>query len=335
MMNIFGLTHYTSGCGYHRILLPLGFMDGVKAYASNMITQETREGWDILLYNRVCPYDHDWQTIKDGMGVKVVCDLDDYWRLPPNHINYEFYQKTAERIERNIAQADLVTVSNERIAEKARQFNDNVVIVPNALPFGRNQYGDERIESDRVRIFWAGSVTHEHDLKILRGPVNRLKQYADKIQMVMAGYNDTDSYTKSIWDRMFSAFTAGGQLPYKKIHSLMPAEYMASYEHADLMVIPLEASEWHSCKSNLKILEAAAKKIPCIVSNVEPYSRDTDAPVLLVNNKKDWFEHIKLLTLDHEARKEYGQRLYEWAVAKYSLADVNRKRFQSFKKIIT
>lgn len=332
-MNIIGLSHYTSGCGYHRIILPMGFMDGIKGYVTNMITQDTSQGWDVMLYNRINPYDHDHATMRETMGVKIVQDLDDYWRLPPNHINYGFYEKTAERIEKNITQADLVTVSNEAIAEHALRFNSNVHILPNALPYGRNQYGTERVESDKVRIFWAGSVTHEHDLKILRNPINRLRQYADKIQMVMAGYNDTDAYTKSIWDRMFSSFTLGGQLAYKKIHSLMPSEYMAAYEHADIMLIPLESSEWHGCKSNLKILEAAAKKIPCIVSNVAPYNRDKDAPVLWVNSQKDWFEHLKLLINDEAARKEYGEKLYEWAVGKYNLADVNKRRAELFKGI--
>jgi glycosyltransferase involved in cell wall biosynthesis len=329
-MNILGLTHYTSGCGYHRIILPLGYMQDTKAYATNMITQETAQGWDVMLFNRICPYDHDFETIRKDMGCKIVVDLDDYWKLPPNHINAGFYEKTAERIERNIAAADLVTVSNEAVAKHARKLNNNVVVLPNALPFGLNQYNDFKQDSQRVRILWAGSVTHEHDLKIIRNPVARLKQYSDKIQMVMAGYNDTDAYTKSIWDRMFSSFTMGGQLPYMKIHSLMPAEYMAAYEYGDIMVIPLESSEWHSCKSNLKILEAAAKRIPVIVSNVAPYNQDADAPVLWVNKQSDWFEHLKYLINNEEARKEYGEKLYQWAVSKYNLADVNTRRREAF-----
>ncbi len=332
-MNVIGMTDQNSGCGYHRILLPLGFMQDIKGYVTNYITPDKTDGWDILIYNRLSPYDADWNKARELLQCKVVIDLDDYWKLPPSHINYGHYEEFGKRIENNIATADMVTVTNEALAAKVRPFNTNIKIFPNGIPFGSNQFTEDKVNSERVRIFWCGGVTHEQDLKLLKGPITKLKMYSDKIQMVLGGYTDTDPYSKSIWDRMFSYFTSGGSLPYKKLYSTRPINYMQIYEHADIMVIPLHDSEWHSCKSNLKILEAASKRIPCIVSNVEPYNNDKDCPVLWVNSQKDWFNHLNYLILNPEARAELGQQLYEWAKKKYNLKDINVGRRKAFADI--
>lgn len=325
-MNIIGITHQMSGCGYHRILLPLGFMDDVKGYVTNVITDDKTNGWDILLFNRVCPYDTDLQETKQLLNCKIVMDIDDDWDLPPSHMNYYQFQELADRIKRNLSNADMVTVTNVNLLKKVLPYNSNSHVLPNALPFGRNQYHDERQPSDKIRIFWAGGATHERDIALLKNPIQKLKMHRHKIDMVIGGWNEDDEMSKAVWTRMWSSFTSGGQLPYTKIHALPPTQYMNAFEHGDIMLIPLEQSDWHSCKSNLKILEAASKRMPCVVSKVQPYSLDADAPVLWVEKQSDWFKHINLLVNDADARQEMGNKLYEWAKEKYNLTDINQKR---------
>ena len=327
-LNIIGLTNKESGCGYHRVILPLAFMDGINGYVTNFITEDKTDGWDLLLYNRICQYDINWDKTKELLGCQVVMDIDDYWKLPVNHLNFENYKGMGDRIERNISQADLVTVTNLTLWNKVKEFTDKAIVLPNALPYGINQFTDTKAPSDKVRIFWCGSVSHENDIKILREPLKRL---TGNIQMVMGGYNDTDPLTKSIWDRMFSMFA--GKHPSLKLHSTSPVAYMDAYNHADIVLIPLEDSEWHGCKSNLKILEAAAKKLPVICSNVAPYNLDTDAPVLWVNNQKDWFRYINLLINNPSLRENLGNELYAWATKRYNFKEINEQRNAAYKSI--
>ena len=331
-MNIIGVTHKESGCGYHRVMLPLAFMNDIKGYVTNYITEDKTDDWDILLYNRICQYDINWNKTKELLGCQVVMDIDDHWQLPLNHLYYNTYQDIAERIERNLMQADLVTVTNSNLLNKVKQFNDNVIVMPNALPYGLNQFNDTRVKSDKVRLFWCGSISHDNDIKILKEPLKRLQGRKD-IQMVMGGYNDSDAYTKSIWDKMFSMFT--GNLPSIKLHSASPTQYMDMYNFADIVLIPLEDSEWHACKSNLKILEAAAKRLPVICSNVAPYNMDVDAPVLWVNNQKDWFRYINLLTNNPSLRENLGNELYAWASKRYNFQEINQQRYDAYKSSIS
>jgi glycosyltransferase involved in cell wall biosynthesis len=328
-MKIIGLAQKESGCGYHRIQLPLVHMESGERIVCDIPTAEILErGWDVLTFNRICLFDEIWPNVKEATGVKVVMDMDDYWELPPSHPLYITYKTLSKRIITNIEHADLVTVTTEALAEKVRPYNANVIILPNAIPYGLEQFTADRVESDMVRVFWAGGSTHERDLEIVRGPIKRLIQYPN-VRMVLGGY--TESMT---WRRMFSSFTSGGELPYMKIEGLPPSEYMSMYEHADIMLVPLEESRWHSCKSNLKLLEAAAKKIPVICSRVPPYSVDEDAPVLWVEKQSDWYKQMKYLINDKEARENYGQRLFEWANRKYNFAAINRQRQSAFADLI-
>lgn len=329
-MNILGMSQEHSGCGYHRVVLPLGFMDDVTGYVTNVVTEDKFEGNDILLFNRLSQFDSDWPQTKKLMGAKVVMDIDDYWHLPPSHINHRGYELFSGRIEDNLRAADLVTVTNEALLRKVLPFNLNAIILPNALPFGRNQFTDERAPAtdDLVRIFWAGGATHARDIELLRGPFKKLDRR--KVKMVLGGYTDGDPASKAIWSRMFSAFTAGGTLHWTKLHGTGPSNYMDMYRFADIVVVPLERSDWHACKSNLKLLEAATKRLPVIVSNVAPYNVDSDAPVLWVNKQTDWTEHLNFLINNAGARAEYGQRLYEWAKEKFDLTEINKTRRSAY-----
>jgi len=329
-MKVLGFANRNSGCGFHRVIMPLAMMQDVQACICVVPRAEViQEGFDVLLYNRQSVWDNNWKKIKNELGIKIVMDLDDGWVLPYSHAMFETYWDLREKIENNIRYADLVTCTNERLADKIRPFNTNVTIIPNGIPFGYQQYHQERRDNERVRIFWAGGDSHERDLKILSNPIKRLIPQSKKILMVLAGYVENET-----WKGMFRDFTGGGRLPYKKYHGTEPNQYMIAYEDADIMVIPLEETEWHSCKSNLKLLEAACKKLAVVVSRVEPYSLDSDAPVLWVDKQTDWFEHLNFLINNEQARKELGERLYEWAKAKYNLTEINERRRTIFESLI-
>lgn len=152
--------------------------------------------------------------------------------------------------------------------------------------------------------------------------------------MVIGGYSDINDLSKFIWFKMWQHFTLSNKLHNKILKGLEPIEYMKLYEEADIALIPLEQSDWHGSKSNLKILEAAAKKIPVVVSCVEPYSLDTDAPVFWVKKQSDWFNHLNKLILNKELRNEYGEKIYQWAKSKYNFSDINARRRTAFENLI-
>jgi processive 1,2-diacylglycerol beta-glucosyltransferase len=330
-MKIIGISNPNSGCGYHRVINPLAYLDGERYITNFPHEDKLKEGWDIILFNRISPVDADWNKVKKLCGAKIVMDMDDDWVLPAGHINYDEYQQYKPRIENNLKIADLVTVTHERLADRCKQFNDNVVVIPNALPFGHDQYNDERLPSDEMRLFWAGGISHLKDIEILRNPMKRISQLRG-IQTVIGGYSSDNQYTKAIWDRMVSAFTNSLKIRGMVLESLTVNDYMNHYHHADLMLLPLEQTTWHGMKSNLKLLEAGAKRVPVICSRVHPYL-DGNPPVFYIDKQSDWFEYVNDINNNRTMLKTWGDWLHDWA-KQFDLLEWNKYRKQCYQSLL-
>ena len=131
---------------------------------------------------------------------------------------------------------------------------------------------------------------------------------------------------------MIAAFTNGLKLNPTIYNYSEVTSYMAAYCDSDISLIPLVDSKFNSMKSNLKVLETAAKKNPAIVSNVHPYRGFY--PACHVNSQKDWYYWIKLLVNDPDARKHYGNALFEYCNKNFNLHEVNKHRFAIYSKLI-
>jgi hypothetical protein len=330
-MRILAITSKQSGVGYHRIMMPLVNMKKDYCLITDTLSEETFEGkFDIVVMNRMLANIKPEQMIewRKKYGFKLVVDNDDYWHLEPIHILYQDYilKKIPEQIINWIQIADLCTCTHERLAEEIYKHNTNIEILPNAIPYGEEQFILDKKPSNLVRLFWSGSGTHGRDLEILRNPMKRINF---PVRTIIAGYNEGE---KHIWDNMICAFTNGLKLN-PTIYNYNPVtEYMAAYCDSDISLIPLVDSKFNSMKSNLKVLETASKKNPAIVSNVHPYKGFY--PACHVNSQKDWYYWIKLLTHDQAARKQYGNDLYEYCNKNFNLHEVNKQRFAIYNKLI-
>jgi len=329
-MRILAVTSKFSGVGYHRIMMPLVNMQ--KDYC--MITDTINElvfdnNYDIVIFNRFLTSTDAKLLVKMKLkyNFKLIVDNDDYWILPPSHVLHERYKESniSEIITEYLRVADLCTCTHERLADEIYKYNTNVEILPNALPYGKEQFQDDKLDSDMVRLFWSGSGTHAPDMDILRNPIKKINF---PVKTVIAGYNLGE---KHIWDRMIGVFTNGLKLNPTIYDYAGVTKYMGAYADSDISVIPLVDNKFNAMKSNLKVLETASKRNPAIVSNVHPYK---DMPVCYVNNQKDWYYWIKLLTFDDAARIEYGQKLFEYCDRVYNFDAINNKRFAIYNKLI-
>ena len=207
--------------------------------------------------------------------------------------------------------------------------NSNVVILPNALPYGEDQFTDVREKTDKVKFVYTGSITHENDIKILQFPLKRVagdSNLKSKVFFELCGFNDEGEGSAAIWHRMISNFTCGLKLGGTRRY-LPVTEYMNFYNDADCSLVPLVNTKFNRMKSNLKLLEAACKKIPVIASNVPPYS---GSPMIEVNSQGDWYKEIKKVTEDSIYREEKGLMLHEWAKNNFNLFKVNQLRKQVY-----
>lgn len=328
-MRIIAFIQTTSGPAYHRIIMPLLLMSNVDSnidvyITNNLDEKDFEKGCDVLMYNRIVP-DHALPTIaklKKQYGFKVCVDVDDYWELDKHHILYNNYieQDFASKQIEQLKLADIVMVTNDRLANKVKPFNTNVYILPNAIP-KQGQFDIEKIASPFTRLFWQGSQTHRKDIELLLPASAALLQIAPQIKMVMAGYDDNCME----WKSMVHNYTSALRHQYKLIPAEPIVSYYQVYKEADICLIPLLESNFNQYKSNLKVLEAANLGLPCIVSNVHPYK---DLPVIYANKSNDWAKEARRLVGSKKQQKEAGAKLKEYCDLHFDFYKINELRKQ-------
>jgi glycosyltransferase involved in cell wall biosynthesis len=330
-MRIITVGQRNSGVSFHRLFNPVIYLPKQYAMMTDVLTEEELEkGYDILFINRyIAAMEVDEVVrLREKYGFKLVVDVDDYWNLDAWHILYGKYP--TQKVIDHIKVADLVTCSNNDLAVHIDKLNQNWVVIPNALPYGEDQFTDVKTESDKVRFVYAGSVTHEKDIAILKNPMKRVagdSMVKNNANFILCGYSE-DKQVSETWGRMINDYMCGFKVDGYIRGALPVDQYMNFYNEADACLVPLVDSKFNSMKSNLKVLEAATKNAPVICSNVKPYSECKH--IIRVNNQADWFINIKKVVKDATYRQEMGIANGEWCRENFNLVKVNKLRKQVF-----
>lgn len=338
-MKIIAVGFQNSAVAYHRLFLPLAFMteNGSVFFTDTLNDDLLKEGYQILLINRYIQGLELDQILafKKQYDFKLVVDIDDFWHLDYWHILSSKYP--TQKIIDHIKAADMVTCTNKELRDEILPINNQVHVLPNALPFGQDQFTDLRQPStdERVRFVYTGSMTHQKDVELLKNPMKRVAgdgHLTKQIHFCICGYDPDNTTTHSVWHKMINDFLYGFKVPGYVRAALPVTQYMNFYNEADVSIVPLVQSRFNGMKSNLKVLEAACKKIPVVASFVKPYC---ECPyVHPIESQSDWYKAIKKMTVDAIYRQERGIANHEWCVENHSLAKINETRKQLLHSLI-
>jgi hypothetical protein len=334
-LRILGSGSRHSGVTYHRIALPLSTMEKQYALITDTPTEEMIKEKDIniFLVNRFCETESlikilEW---RQKYGFKLVVDIDDYWELFTQHLSYSNYRLNGigKIIQSYIKHADLVTCTHSRLWAEIIKINKNCKVIPNALPFDKDQFTIVKIPHDKVTIAHTGSITHYPDIKQLKAPIYALskdKRFVANTRMLLCGWNE---FNKWHWDEMANIYTANERLEYKILKSLPVDLYMNHYAEADILVTPLLDNRFNKLKSNLKALEAGAKNIPIMTFNRDPYA---DIPTIFpVTN---WEKDLRRMAESKDMREDYGLSNGEYVRKHYDLFRHNLARTAIYNKLL-
>jgi len=366
-----------SAVEYHRLFIPFKkienviFTDNIEAYEpSDLIKNNVTQVW----FNRnISPLtlnpDPIYKKLK-SMGIKIVVDIDDYWKVGFGHVLYDVMIKMNLK-NSNVSQikyADYVVTTHGKLADiiktEIKVPSHKILIAPNAIDPQERQYSKE-YDYALENIFWQGSVTHQFDLKVAASAINEL----DK-RIFIAGYVKESYYTKTDksklsaepsghlfddrpwiytlpvserWkyyedkgERIYHWAEIGKMFNKKQFIPELPVErYMEFYENKGITIIPLESSKFTSCKSNLKMLEAGWAKKPVVVSGVHPYTPLAKHGVncLIARDRQSWKDNIKMLLDNPELAEDLRMKLNEDVKDNYLIEKVNQTRIQLINKI--
>lgn len=324
-MKVLSYIKGNDGSSYHRVTMPNRTIDA-EIREVNELTEPDLAWCDILHFSRHTIIAARYlDELRRKHGFKIIVDNDDWWEVHPDHPKYHVWTKgnTALQVRAHMMYADAVTCTHERIADAIREINPNVYVIPNALDYGKGQYKyKKQKESDRVRLLYASTIMNYSNTAIIAGAMKRLKDLP--IEVVIAGHHDSP-----LFDILVKNLTGDGLIPHRFTKWGSIDSYMKGYE-GDIGILPSKPTVFNSFKSNLKVLEFGAMKIPAVVSQVDPYM---GMDVNYFTGENSFVDQVTRLVLEPEYRKGCGEELYRFCKDNYTLQDYAELRLSIYKEV--
>lgn len=192
------------GVGYYRSVNPHTKLNSLFGnefdvtidYFPNFRDLNTFDKYDIIhihkgLFRDMGAFKTALKYFKENKIVTIM-DIDDYWDVGQYHPAYTANKRYnfAQLIIDNIREFDYITTTTSIFAKEISKFNQNVFVIPNAIDPNEKQFIPQDIKSDKLRIGLILGSSHEHDVNLLRGVINKLKKdVMEKIQFVLCGFD--------------------------------------------------------------------------------------------------------------------------------------------------
>lgn len=302
--------------------------------------------------------EHNLSCIKrmKDIGMKVIYDLDDdIWNLPSWNPGKATFEAMQSGFQMCAAESDMITVSTQGLksaASKGFKLNKEIMIVPNSIDFTLF-HKKNLTRDDNIVVGWQGSNTHSEDCKdAFEAIADVLDQYTN-LQIDICGARAMEYIDK--WENAM----IDGKLCRRKVKLEIPSRlgmhprsrfrrWVPVGEYAnrlsswgwDIALAPLADHKFNKSKSNIKMLEAAAMKIPCLASNIQPYNEfaslgGDDLKWLLCDFTSQWKTKLITLINEPERREAIGQKMYDVAKKFYDAAVIKDTWNYAFKKALT
>lgn len=199
-------------------------------------------------------------------GKKVVFDMDDDIFAIPSYNGRTMATRELHDIRMMVHSCDALHCSTPEIRNKIE--HPNTAVFLNAIPncdYPPHSFNGEMrrklaIPDGVPVVIWTGAKQHRDDLLLIREAIFQL--IAQGVWVVLVG--DKDWLNAMGFKRKFGLIMPG-VLPF--------GDYLKIFACADLCLAPLVDNPFNACKSELKLIQAAACGVPCLCSDVAPHRR--------------------------------------------------------------
>jgi len=101
------------------------------------------------------------------------------------------------------------------------------------------------------------------------------------------------------------------------------------YDDYDISIAPILPTTFNSCKSNLKVVEAAAKGKAIVCDKHPPYL-DHQEGVIYVD---DWVKELPEIMQDYDYVKMMADRLRKTVLENYNIKEITKKRMKLYESL--
>ena len=283
----------------------------ISAYQDGEVQKDKIQTCNIFIHQRdFCKDFNAYETmvsIAHEKKVPIIFDLDDLlFELPENHPDRKsgHFSEALLPMYYAVLEADVITVSTQRLAEYLLFYNKNVHLIPNYLNDEIWNINPDFSKFDNAEQFiiigYMGGHSHKPDILMVL-PVLRklLEKYPERLRFKFWGITPPDELeqiSKSLWNPPPSYTYVDFAAFFQK-------------ESADIVIAPLQNDLFNSCKSPIKFLEYSANLLPGVYSNLSPYTNVvTDGyNGMLAISEDDWLNKLSILIEHPELRSEISK----------------------------
>ncbi len=255
---------------------------GMKKYTNAQMLK----GQDFILVSRM--YANGYKKFVDTVhkaGKFILFDVDD------DLITFLGPRKS-QPFKDMLGEVDFVSVTSDYLAKKLSEYTQRLpVVIENFI-----DYDWFTAQADSVKRFvpgltvgYTGTRWHWWDWFHTAGALKDLEDIQPLAQGADVDY--LDNYIDGLWKLT-------PQVPY--------AGYPQMLSQFDIVMCPLEPTDFNRCKSAIKAVEAMTVGAIPVCSNIEPYRnlKEAGAPIVMVNDEKVWKEAGDVESLWREPLKE-------------------------------
>lgn len=241
-------------------------------------------------------------------GVPIVFDFDDaiFLRNVSEANRAVSFLKNTNRVAEIIRFSDHVTVGNSFLADYARQFSEEVTVVPTTVDTTRFTPRPDRdtVPPGGPVVGWIGSPTTYHYVEAL-APLMKELAARHRFTLKISG--------------------AGKPVHFEGVNVVDAPWSMANevelFNTCDIGVYPLEDDDWARGKCGFKAIQFMACGVPVVASAVgvnREIIRDGDNG-FLASTRAEWAEKLERLLNDADLRRRFAIAGRQTIEARYSL----------------
>jgi hypothetical protein len=222
-----------------------------------------------------------------------------------------------------IPKFNMVIAATTELKKKLLSYNKNTILLPNGIDqkYILDFKAEENLTSNKITLLLGSTDTV--DVSELINPLKIILENNDYILKIIG------PISKQIL----------ASIPNKNIifYDIMSypnfLNFLSKQENA-IGLIPLDKSEFSSCKTPIKYINYSASNIPSICSNVKPYNEIIENKLngFLANNSDEWIKYFHLLK-DTNIRKSILMSAKKKITEQFTY-DVLLERFTNISKFI-
>lgn len=317
-MKLLFLNHEISdACSFYRsggIAHNLAMQSRTEITVKNYTDSYDLGAYDVVMLHRPCTQrELDICMSAAELYLKIIIDHDDNILAVPEHHNLHYLYAGEERrnhIIECLKLADVVTVTNSTLKEVYSEYNDNVIVVPNAI----NPTREKREANKNNVIAWRGGDSHYKDIMsvsdALRTSTLRFRDW--RFEYIGSKPVFLPKFTNVV-------FTEPMKVPefMDYLYNLAPK----------IVQVPLVDDTFNRGKSQIAAMEATFVGAACLVPHW------WDIPAIKYKTPADYASALNSMLIGEIDLEAYNETAWEYVCDNWLLDDVNKIRVEILKNL--